>query len=76
LGTSVRAAQVTGVTYRHPGVLLKTVTTLDVLSAGRAYLGTGATWFDREHHGLGVPFPPLGERFERPAEKLEIAHAF
>ena len=65
---------VTGVTYRHPGVLVKTVTTLDVLSAGRAYLGIGAAWFEREHVGLGVAFPPLGERFERLEETLRIAH--
>jgi F420-dependent oxidoreductase-like protein len=64
---------VTGVTYRHPGILVKTVTTLDVLSGGRAWLGVGAAWFDREHHGLGVPFPPLGERFERLEEALRIA---
>ena len=64
---------VTGVTYRHPGVLLKTVTTLDVLSAGRVYLGIGAAWFEREHVGLGVPFPPLAERFERLEETLRIA---
>jgi F420-dependent oxidoreductase-like protein len=64
---------VTGVTYRHPGVLVKTATTLDVLSGGRAYLGIGAAWFDREHHGLGVPFPPLRERFERLEETLTIA---
>jgi F420-dependent oxidoreductase-like protein len=64
---------VTGVTYRHPGVLVKTATTLDVLSGGRAYLGIGAAWFDREHRGLGVPFPPLGERFERLEETLRIA---
>lgn len=67
-------AMVTGVTYRHPGVLVKTVTTLDVLSAGRAYLGIGAAWFEREHRGLGVAFPPLGERFERLEETLRIAH--
>ncbi len=67
-------AMVTGVTYRHPGVLVKTATTLDVLSGGRAYLGIGAAWFDREHAGLGVPFPPLAERFERLEETLEIAH--
>ena len=48
---------VTGVTYRHPGILIKTVTTLDVLSGGRAYLGIGAGWNEREHLGLGVPFP-------------------
>jgi F420-dependent oxidoreductase-like protein len=67
-------AMVTGVTYRHPGVLAKTVTTLDVLSGGRAYLGIGAAWFEREHTGLGVAFPPLGERFERLEEALRIAH--
>jgi F420-dependent oxidoreductase-like protein len=64
---------VTGITYRHPGVLIKTVTTLDVLSGGRAWFGLGAAWFDREHLGLGVPFPPLGERFERVEECLQIA---
>jgi F420-dependent oxidoreductase-like protein len=64
---------VTGVTYRHPGILAKQVTTLDVLSGGRAYLGIGAAWFDREHHGLGVPFPPLKERFQRLEEALQIA---
>jgi len=63
---------VTGVTYRHPGLLAKTVTTLDVLSAGRAELGIGAAWYDREHLGLGVPFPPIGERFERLEETLQI----
>ena len=67
-------ALVTGVTYRHPGILAKQVTTLDVLSGGRAYLGIGAAWFDREHHGLGVPFPPLKERFERLEEALQIVH--
>jgi F420-dependent oxidoreductase-like protein len=67
---------VTGVTYRHPGVLAKTVTTLDVLSGGRAWLGIGAAWFDREHAGLGVPFPPLGERFERLEETLRIVLQF
>jgi len=63
---------VTGVTYRHPGLLAKTVTTLDVLSAGRAQLGIGAAWYEREHRGLGVPFPPLAERFERLEEALQI----
>ena len=48
---------VTGVTYRHPGILAKQVTTLDVLSGGRAWLGIGAAWFEREHDGLGVPLP-------------------
>ncbi len=64
---------VTGVTYRHPGILVKTVSTLDVLSGGRAVLGIGAAWFEREHAGLGVPFPPLRERFERLEEALRIA---
>ncbi len=63
---------VTGVTYRHPGLLAKTVTTLDVLSGGRAQLGIGAAWYEREHRGLGVPFPPVGERFERLEEALQI----
>ena len=64
---------VTGVTYRHPGVLIKTVTTLDVLSGGRAWFGIGAGWYEREHVGLGVPLPPLKERFERVEETLQIA---
>jgi F420-dependent oxidoreductase-like protein len=65
---------VTGVTYRHPGLLAKIVTTLDVLSGGRAVLGIGAAWFEREHRGLGVPFPALGERFERLEETLQICN--
>jgi len=63
---------VTGVTYRHPGFLAKQVSTLDVLSGGRGRLGIGAAWFDREHHGLGIPFPSLKERFERLEEALQI----
>ncbi|MCU1457405.1 MAG: family F420-dependent class oxidoreductase [Actinomycetia bacterium] len=63
---------VTGVTYRHPALLAKIVTTLDVLSEGRAMLGIGAAWYEREHHGLGVPFPPVSERFERLEEALQI----
>ena len=63
---------VTGVTYRHPGLLAKTVTTLDVLSGGRAELGIGAAWYEREHRALGVPFPPVSERFERLEETLRI----
>lgn len=65
---------VTGVIYRYPGILVKTATTLDVLSGGRAYLGIGAGWFEREAQGLGVPFPPTAERFERLEETLQIAH--
>jgi len=65
---------VTGVTYRYPGILIKTATTLDVLSHGRAYLGIGAAWNEDEHQGLGVPFPPLKERFERLEEALRLAH--
>ena len=63
---------VTGVVYRHPGLLVKTVTTLDVLSGGRAYLGIGAAWNEREAVGLGVPFPPVKDRFERLEETLQI----
>ncbi|MEO8288530.1 MAG: LLM class F420-dependent oxidoreductase [Chloroflexota bacterium] len=65
---------VTGVTYRYPGILAKTVTTLDVLSSGRAYLGIGAAWFEQEHLGLGVPYPPLKVRFEMLEEALQIVH--
>ena len=64
---------VTGVTYRYPGLLVKTATTLDALSHGRAYFGVGAAWNEEEHNGLGVPFPPLSERFERLEETLQIA---
>jgi F420-dependent oxidoreductase-like protein len=63
---------VTGVTYRHPGLLAKIVTTLDVLSEGRAMFGVGAAWYQREHEGLGVPYPPISERFERLEETLQI----
>ena len=65
---------VTGVMYRHPGLLAKIVTTLDVLSGGRARLGIGASWYEREQLGLGVPVVPVAERFERLEETLEIAH--
>jgi F420-dependent oxidoreductase-like protein len=64
---------VTGVTYRHPALLAKTVATLDVLSQGRAFLGIGAAWYEEEHAAYGVPFPPLKERFERLRETLEIS---
>jgi F420-dependent oxidoreductase-like protein len=63
---------VTGVTYRHPGLLAKIVSTLDVLSEGRAELGIGAAWYEREHRGLGVPYPATAERFERLEETLQI----
>ncbi|MFI9812489.1 LLM class F420-dependent oxidoreductase [Saccharothrix variisporea] len=63
---------VTGVTYRHPGLLAKIVSTVDVLSGGRVELGIGAAWYEREHLGLGVPFPPLSERFERLEEAIRI----
>ncbi len=65
---------VTGVNYRHPGHLIKTVTGLDVLSGGRAWLGIGAGWYEREARGLGFPFPPVAERFERLEETLQLAH--
>jgi F420-dependent oxidoreductase-like protein len=63
---------VTGVVYRHPGILAKMVTTLDVLSGGRAWLGIGAAWNEEESRGLGIPFPPVAERFERLEETLQI----
>ena len=63
---------VSGVTYRHPGLLAKIVSTVDVLSGGRGELGIGAAWYEREHRGLGVPFPPVAERFERLEETLQI----
>ena len=63
---------VTGAVYRYPGVLAKTVTTLDVLSGGRAWLGIGAAWNEAESRGLGIPFPPIAERFERLEETLQI----
>jgi F420-dependent oxidoreductase-like protein len=63
---------VTGVTYRYPGLLAKTVTTLDVLSGGRAEFGIGAAWYEREHRGLGIPFPPVAERFERLEEAIQV----
>ena len=63
---------VTGTVYREPGVLAKIVTTLDVLSGGRAWLGIGAAWNEEESRGLGIPFPPVAERFERLEETLQI----
>jgi F420-dependent oxidoreductase-like protein len=64
---------VTGVIYRYPGILVKAATTLDVLSGGRMYFGIGAAWNEQESKGLGVPFPPLGVRFELLEEALQIA---
>jgi F420-dependent oxidoreductase-like protein len=66
-------ALVTGVIYRYPGILLKTATTLDVLSGGRSYFGIGAGWFEEEARGLGVPFPSLATRFELLEETLQVA---
>lgn len=66
-------AMVTGVHFRHPGLLVKMVTTLDVLSGGRAWLGIGSGHYEEEALGLGIPFPPLGERFEMPEETQQIA---
>ena len=65
---------VTGVMYRHPGLLAKIVSTLDVLSGGRARLGIGASWYEREQAALGVPVVPVAERFERLEETLQICH--
>jgi F420-dependent oxidoreductase-like protein len=63
---------VTGVMYRHPGILAKTATTVDVLSGGRTRFGIGASWYEREQVGLGVPVVPMAERFERLEETLQI----
>jgi alkanesulfonate monooxygenase SsuD/methylene tetrahydromethanopterin reductase-like flavin-dependent oxidoreductase (luciferase family) len=63
---------VTGVHFRHPGVLAKTVTTLDVLSGGRAALGIGTGHYEEEARGLGIPFPPLRERFEMLEETVQV----
>ncbi len=63
---------VTGVTYRHPGLLAKIVTTLDVLSGGRTLFGIGAAWYEREHNAFGVPFPRAAERFERLEEAILV----
>jgi F420-dependent oxidoreductase-like protein len=66
---------VTGVTYRNPALLAKIVTTLDVVSSGRAILGIGAAWNDDEHAGYGYDFPPAGERLDRLEEALQICRA-
>ena len=64
---------VTGVTYRNPALLAKQVTTLDVISKGRAILGIGAAWNESEHIGYGIEFPPIGQRMDRLDEALTIA---
>jgi F420-dependent oxidoreductase-like protein len=66
---------VTGVTYRNPAILAKIVTTLDVISRGRAFLGIGAAWYQLEHEAFGVDFPPVAERFERLEEAIRITRA-
>lgn len=66
------ATLVTGNTYRNPAYLAKAVTTLDVVSGGRAFLGVGAGWYELEHRALGFEFGTFAERFERLAEALEI----
>lgn len=68
-------ALVTGVIYRYPSVLMKMVSTLDILSGGRAYLGIGAAWYEEEAKGFGVPYPSTAERFERLEETLQLAQA-
>jgi F420-dependent oxidoreductase-like protein len=70
--TITLSALVTGVTYRHAGALAKTVSTLDVLSGGRAMLGIGVGWYERGHTALGLPFPPVRERFEILEEALQV----
>lgn len=64
---------VTGVTYRHPAILVKQASTLDVLSGGRSYFGVGAAWNEREHGAFGVRYPPISERFEMLEDLLRIA---
>ena len=66
---------VTGVTYRNPAMLAKTITTLDIVSKGRAMLGIGAAWNESEHAGYGFEFPPIGEREDRLEEALTICKA-
>jgi len=66
---------VTGVTYRNPALLAKMVTTLDIVSSGRAMLGLGAAWYEEEHDAFGFDFPPAGERLDRLEEALQICRA-
>jgi F420-dependent oxidoreductase-like protein len=70
--TATLGLMVGGIHYRQAGLWAKAVTTLDVLSGGRAYLGIGAAWNEQESHGLGFPMPPLGVRFEMLEETLQI----
>jgi F420-dependent oxidoreductase-like protein len=63
-----------GVIYRHPAIVIKTITTLDVLSGGRAYFGIGAAWYEHESKSLGLPFPSMKERFEQLEDILQLAH--
>jgi F420-dependent oxidoreductase-like protein len=71
--TTRLTAMVSGVHFRHPAVLIKMVTTLDVLSGGRAWLGIGSGHYEEEARGLGIPFPPLKTRFEMLEETLQIS---
>ena len=73
--TARLGALVTGVTYRNPALLAKTVTTLDVVSGGRAVLGIGAAWFEAEHVAYGYDFPPVGERMRRLEDAVQICRA-
>src|SRR5438552_8085041 len=73
--TASLGTMVTGVTYRNPALLAKIVTTLDVVSSGRAILGIGAAWNEDEHRGYGFEFPPVGERLSRLEEALQICRA-
>jgi len=73
--TATLGTMVTGVTYRNPALLAKIVTTLDVISRGRAVLGLGAAWHDLEHTGYGFDFPPVAERMDRLEEALQICRA-
>ncbi len=63
-----------GVIYRHPAIVIKTVSTLDVLSGGRMYFGIGAAWYEHESQSLGLPFPTMKERFEQLEDTLQLAH--
>jgi F420-dependent oxidoreductase-like protein len=69
LGTLVTAA-----TFRRPGVLAVTVATVDQMSGGRVCLGIGTGWYEREHESFGMPFPPIGERFDRLEEHLKVIY--